>query len=141
MRRSIALYMALVFLSGVVVGVLGDRLVTNDTVRAKSRKDWTPEEWRRHYVEMMQTELSLTTEQLATLNQILDHSRDRYVALDEEVIHPQKHAIREEQTAAVEDMLTGEQLVKYRELKAERAERRRKQREEEEKKNRSSSSK
>ncbi len=118
--------MAAVFLSGVVVGVVGHELYSGDAVRAKSHKDWSPEEWRRHYVDVMQSRLSLSTQQLARLNEILDRSRDRFVALDEEVIRPQKHAIRHEQIESIEAMLTESQRLEYEKLRQERAEKRQK---------------
>jgi hypothetical protein len=49
-RKSIALYVGLVFVSGGVLGVFGDRLYTVTTVtKAKNAKP-SPEEFRRGYL-------------------------------------------------------------------------------------------
>ena len=52
-RKTIALYVGLVFVSGAVLGVFGDRLYTVTTVtKAKNAKP-SPEEFRRGYLGFM----------------------------------------------------------------------------------------
>ena len=122
MKRSnftIALYLFLVFASGIVVGAFGFRLYSGTPVAAKTTPRISPEEWRRQYFEEMQSRLKLTPEQMRQLNEISDQSRSRF-----HDAHEKNDAIlrqiREEQTAKVRAMLTDEQRPEYEKLRAER---------------------
>ncbi len=67
-RKSIALYVALVFVSGAVLGVFGDRLYTVTTVASKNTKaKLSPEEFRRGYLGFMQKRLTLSETQVTQL--------------------------------------------------------------------------
>ncbi len=126
MRRSsftIALYLALVFLSGLLVGAYGHRFIANnpDTTRARTSRP-SPEEWRKQYLAEMQTRLKLTPDQLQQLNVLMDQTRDRFHA------ERQKHdgvmkTIRDEQTDKVRAMLSDQQRPEYEKLRAEREQR------------------
>ncbi len=127
MKRSalvLASYLALVFVSGLVVGALGYRLYTADSVAARSQRP-SPEEYRRRYVETLTSRLKLTGEQVGKLNLILDETRDRFRTLDEDIIRPHKQEIRDHQVEAINTMLTEEQRAGYEKFRQERAERRR----------------
>ncbi len=126
MKRSTAAlagYLVLVFASGVVVGALSYRLYTTGAVAARSTR-WSPEEYRRHYVETLTARLKLSEEQVRKLNAILDETRDRYRAMEEEIVRPHKQQIREWQIEAINAMLTDEQRAEYAKFRQERAERR-----------------
>ena len=80
MRRSTlttGLYLALLFLSGVAVGIFGHRLYTINSVNA-SVNPRNPEEFRRRYVAEMRSRLKLTDDQVARLGPILDETRQRH---------------------------------------------------------------
>jgi hypothetical protein len=70
---STGLYILLVFLSGAVVGAFAHRLyVVNTVVSAK------PDEVRRKHLEELRNRLSLSDEQVAQYNAIMDATRARY---------------------------------------------------------------
>jgi hypothetical protein len=125
MRRSsftIALYLALVFLSGLMVGAYGYRFIANNPVTARAGRRPSEEEWRKQYLKEMQTRLQLTPDQLQKLNVLMDQTRARF---HEE---RQKHdgvmkTIRDEQTDKVRAMLTEAQRPEYEKLRAERDQR------------------
>jgi len=124
---SIALYLFLVFASGVAVGVFGYRLYSGTPVAAKiSDKSaparMSPEEWRRQYIGEMQSRVKLTPDQLQQLNTILDatHARFHEERGKHDLVIKQ---IRDEQVAKVRAMLTPEQLPEYEKLRAERDQR------------------
>lgn len=123
MRRStltIALYLLAVFASGTVVGAFGYRLVSVAPVSAKARS--TPEEWRKQYLNEMQTRVNLTPAQLQQLNSILDQTRSRFHEAREKHDGLMKQ-IKLEQTNRVRAILSDTQRSEYEKLHAEREER------------------
>ncbi len=127
--RTLALWLTLVFLSGVAVGGLGFHLIRTKSAEASAHRRLSPEEWRARYVQTMRSRLNLTDEQLERLNQILDETREKFHALEEEVIKPRKSEIIKAQREAIIAMLTEDQRAEYEKLRRERAERRKKARE------------
>ena len=80
MRRpglAAALYVVLVFLSGAVVGVFGDRLYTAKAVIANVSVP-KPADYRKQYVEDMTKHLQLTRDQVTQLGAILDDTRTKF---------------------------------------------------------------
>lgn len=142
-RSSLLLSLFLVFASGLLVGALGYHLYTAEaTAKAKTERHWDPAEWRRRYTETMCTRLDLTDEQAAQLNTILDETKARFDALEEEMAEasrPKKRAIRKQQVDAIKQVLTPEQLAEYEKLHREHTERHRKARLERERRKHSSS--
>ncbi len=83
MRRStltVALYLCLVFLSGILVGGFGIKLYNARTVSAKSNP-CSPDGMRRRYMDDMRTRLHLTDQQEAQLKAILESTGERFHAL------------------------------------------------------------
>lgn len=122
MKRSnltIALYLFLIFASGIVVGAFGFRLYSGTPVAAKTSTKVSPEEWRRQYFAEMQSRLQLTPDQLQHLNSIFDETRARAHQADETHDVALKQ-IREESTTKVRAMLTDAQRPEYEKLRAER---------------------
>lgn len=125
MRRfnfTIFLYLALIFLSGLAVGAYGYRFISVNPVATRANPRPSPEEWRKQYMNEMQTRVHLTPDQLQKLNTLMDETRARF---HEE---RQKHdkvmkTIRDEQTDKVRAMLTEEQRPEYEKLRAEREQR------------------
>ncbi len=115
-RISIVLYLALVFLSGVVVGAVGHRLYTMQTVSAAKARHPSPEEYRRRYLQEMQTRLKLTEEQVRKIDAVLDETRDRFRA--------EVRAMQEDQARRVRAILNPEQQEEYEKMRRERDERR-----------------
>ena len=142
-RSTLVLSLFLVFASGLLVGALGYNLYTAEAAaKAKTEKHWDPAEWRQRYTETMRNRLGLTDEQAGQLETILDETKARFEALEEEVTQasrPRKRAIRDQQVAAIKQILSPEQLAEYEKLRREHQERHRKARQEREKRKQSSS--
>lgn len=125
MKRSnltIALYLFLIFASGILVGAFGFRLYTGTPVNANTSRNVSPEEWRRQYLSEMQTRLKLTADQMAKLNAILDETRARFRQAHEAHDAALKQ-IKGRHAQAVLEMLTPEQRPEYEKLHAEREQR------------------
>jgi hypothetical protein len=141
---SIGVYMLAVFASGAVVGALGHRLYTAQSVIATPGTDRpggrpSPEEFRRRYVQELQTKLNLDADQLTRLNAVLDDTRDRFRAVrekykaDHDAINiksrPEMKAVHEHQVTQIRALLKDDaQRQAYDQFLAER-ERRRRERE------------
>jgi len=121
-KSMIATYVALVFVSGMVLGVFGQRLYTESVVSAKSTGRPTPEEWRKRYTAEMQSRLKLQPDQLTQLNAILDETRARTREVHERTI-PGLQTIRKEQQDKIRAMLQPAQQTEYDKILMEREER------------------
>jgi hypothetical protein len=135
-NRTLALYLSVVFISGLLVGGLGYRLYTTEaTAKAvvTENKRPTPEEWRNQYVSEMTKRLELSGEQLAQLNEILDDVKVQHDALERETHQakkPKKRIIYERQVARTFAILTADQKVEYQKYRDELSARRHKRHEE-----------
>jgi Spy/CpxP family protein refolding chaperone len=128
MRRSTlttGLYLALLFLSGVAVGIFGHRLYTLNSVNASNPR--SPEEFRRRYVAEMRKRLNLTDEQVARLGPILDETRQQHHELVDKH-RPEFKAIQDEQVKKIRGILTDAQQAEYTTMLAEREKRRQRDR-------------
>jgi len=121
-RLSVVIYLALVFLSGVVVGVLGYRFYAVQSVTARSRPP-SPEDMRRQYVEDLRTRLKLRPEQLGQLQAILEATGKRFREVREKW-GPELKAIQEGQTESIRAMLDETQRAEYEKMRQERDRRR-----------------
>lgn len=123
-RKSIAFYVGLVFLSGGVLGVFGDRLYTVTTVvsKGKNAPKPSPEEFRRGYLGFMQKRLSLTDPQVTRLGLILDETRARMNEVHERTI-PAQQEIQKSQSEKIRALLTPAQQAEYDVVIKERRER------------------
>lgn len=118
-RLSIILYVGLIFASGVLVGVFGQRLYTvNTTVKAKGQQP-KPDEWRKRYMGEMQSRLKLRSEQMSKLNSILDETRARFHEVRERS-KPELDAIRAQQIEKIRAMLDDSQKPEYDKMREER---------------------
>jgi len=120
MRRTTltGLYLALLFLGGVVVGAFGHRLYTLNSVNA-SVNPRNPEEFRRRYVAEMRTRLKLTDDQVARLGPVLDETRQRHRELMDKH-RPEFKAIQDEQVRSIREILTDSQQAEYTRMLADR---------------------
>jgi uncharacterized protein YeaO (DUF488 family) len=128
MRQSngkIALYLGLVFASGLVVGGFGHRLYTVKSVSATSEaKKKTPDDYRREYMAEMKQRLTLNDKQSKDLEVILDATRAKYKAFRERT-KPEMDAIQSAQTEAINALLDETQRKEYALMRAEREAKRR----------------
>ena len=120
MRRSglaAALYVLLVFSSGVLVGMFGYRVYLANSVSASGRA--SPEEYRRRYVTDMQSRLRLDSGQVTRLQVILDSIRDEYRGFREK--HKlELQAIQDSQVRQINAILTNQQRAEYDKMREER---------------------
>ena len=121
-RKSIALYVGLVFASGAVLGVFGDRLYTVSTVTKAKNAKLSPEEFRRGYLGFMQKRLTLTDPQVTKLGLILDETRARMNEVHDRTI-PEQQEIQKSQSAKIRALLSPEQQAEYDVVIKERRER------------------
>jgi hypothetical protein len=118
-RKSIALYVGLVFVCGGVLGVFGDRLYTVTTVTKAKNARPTPEEFRRSYLAVMQKRLGLNEQQVTSLGLILDDTRARMNEVNQRTI-PEQKEIQKTQTEKIRALLTLAQQAEYEVLLKER---------------------
>jgi hypothetical protein len=118
----VTVYLLLVFLSGVLVGSVSQRLYLAKTVDA-SIQQRTPEEWRRKYVNDLKVQVNLNEEQVARLEQILDETKQRMRAIREQE-RPMIHSIQSEQVAKIRSILRPEQVAAYEQFRLEREKKR-----------------
>lgn len=108
---SIALYVLLIFSSGVAAGVLGQRLVASRVVSADAAPR-TPDQWRAKYVAEIRERLSLDAAQETKLNKILDITRARYNEVRERN-RPEMKRIHDEQIESIREVLNDKQKGEY----------------------------
>ncbi len=121
-RLSVLIYLTLVFLSGVLVGVLGHRLYTVQSVRARPGPR-SPEEMRRQYVEDLRTRLKLSDDQINRLTEVLDATGKRFHEVSEKW-RPELRAIQDEQTEKIRAILDPAQRNEFEKMRQEREQRR-----------------
>lgn len=119
-----ALYLALTFLGGSAVGIFGYRLYTGADVSADVRTNRAAE-YRRAYLQEMDSRLKLDSEQKQRLTQILDQTESQFRQLNERH-RPEYRAIHDAQVEQISSILTAGQRTEYAKLRVEREERRKK---------------
>ena len=116
---TIALYLLLVFGSGIAVGAFGYRVYSGQPVLANAPKKITPEEWRREYVKEMQTRCNLTSEQSQSVDGVLDDMRARFQ--EEHKKHDADlKSLKDLQHERITAILTPEQRPAYEKMRADR---------------------
>ncbi len=115
---SAAIYIALVFLSGIVVGTIGLGMYNSRAEGGKSNP-CTADAVRRRYIDDMKTRLDLRPDQLQRLNSILDDTHKRYRGLREKY-KPEVKAIQEEQLQSIRSILDDKQRGAFEKLRQER---------------------
>ena len=119
----IALYAALIFGSGALLGGFSHRLYTATTVAANATVPKGPANFKARYIEESQRRLNLNEGQLSKLVVILDETRSRMNEVNARM-EPEMDRIREEQIDKIAAMLTPTQLVEFEKLRKEREDRR-----------------
>ena len=127
-RAAIALYMALVLVSGAALGVFGQRYYESITTETKQKGNKggnrrpTPEEFQRGAISYMHKRLNLNDEQVTKLGVIMDGAR---AAMDDVMRRtmPEQAAIGAEQTEKIRALLTTDQRAEYEKMLKEREER------------------
>jgi|SRR5579871_3315592 len=126
-RSALVLYVGLIFASGAVLGVFGNRLYNASTVSAKATKTpLSPDEFRRMVVAEYQRRLQLTADQLQKLNLILDETQAQVKEIHAKS-DPALKAVHDHQIESMNKMLKPEQQSEYTNMRKERQEQRQKQ--------------
>ena len=118
-RLTIALYVGLIFASGVVLGVFGHSLYAVTTVASKGTP--TPEELRKRRLAEMQTRMKLSDEQVSKINSIYDETRAKFHEVRERY-RPEMDALESAQRDKVRSVLSADQRVEYEKMLKEREE-------------------
>ena len=124
-RPAILAYIALVFVSGAVLGVFGDRFYSayavSTTVRGgpKSGPKLSPEEFRKHRVQLFQSRLKLTESQVMQVGLIYDETRALYEEARKRS-QPELEAINKNQQDKILAILDADQRVEYEKIVKER---------------------
>ncbi len=118
-RISIALYLVLVFASGILVGIASNRLYAVKTASASSSPQ-NMSEFRKRYLDGMRTKVGVSEAQIVAITKTLDETKQKYDALaaQEQPLHDK---IQQEHIDEVKALLTPEQNVRYDAWRAERA--------------------
>jgi hypothetical protein len=125
-KFTAALYLALVFVSGALVGGFAYRLYSVNTVTATVSKRTDPVEWRKRYMDEMRTQVKTDADQEAQINQILDETGAAFAQIRER----EKQEYQTEQNAQIAKIFTllrPDQKPLYAKLRAEREARRKNQ--------------
>ena len=126
-RSAIALYLAVVFASGGVLGFYANRLYAVSGYQVQPRpatKDkQSPQEFRKGLVSYYKTHLQLTEDQTQKLELILDDANAQYqeqFRKEREAIRPELNRIHMEQVERIKAILTPSQQEEYAKLLKER---------------------
>jgi Spy/CpxP family protein refolding chaperone len=126
-RLTIALYVGLIFASGVVLGVFGHSLYAVTTVISKGGGgNPKAEEVRKKTLAEMQSRMKLSDDQVAKINSILDETRARFHEVRERY-RPQMDEIQKNQRDKVRTILSPEQRAEYEKMLKEREEHQKKE--------------
>ncbi|MEO8025338.1 MAG: hypothetical protein ABI823_02635 [Bryobacteraceae bacterium] len=120
-KLSVAVNVTLLFLSGVAVGAFGYRLYTVAPVSANKTGKSSSDEYRKKYLNEMQTRLKLDSEQAKKLDNILDETRARFHIVRERN-KPEFDTIRSQQVEKVRGILNEQQRAEYERMRKEREE-------------------
>ena len=113
-RWTVALYMALVFACGAVVGAFAHRLYTVVGVSANVAPR-NPEEFRKKFTADLKARLNLSDDQAAQLGVIMDETRMRF-RVTRDSIEPEMQKIREDQRQRISELLSPSQLVEWQKI-------------------------
>jgi DNA anti-recombination protein RmuC len=112
-RLSAALYLILVFASGVLVGVASHRLYVTTTARASA----TPaprsmDEFKRRYLAQMQERVGISDQQKTAVSSILDDTKRKFDALHA-TEKPAVDRIQQEQLQQIRALLDDRQRAAF----------------------------
>jgi len=119
-RFSIALYLVLVFASGILVGIVSHRLYATSTARASTAAPANMSEFRKRYLEGMRTRVGANEEQISKITATLDDTKHKFdeLAAQEQPLHDK---IQNEHVEQIRAILNADQRERYDEWRAERA--------------------
>jgi hypothetical protein len=121
-RFSAAIYLVLVFASGILVGAVSHRLYETSTVTANSTVPVprTMEEVRKRYLADMRAKVGINDSQLSAVNAILDDTKRKFDELHRQE-KPLRDKIQQEQVESIRALMNEDQRNAYEKWRAERA--------------------
>lgn len=120
-RVSAAVYLVLVFASGILVGVVSHRLyVTSSVIATGPPPPRTLDEVRKKYLTDMRAKVGVDEQQVASVNQILDDTKRKFDELHAQE-KPTHDKVTQEQVDAISALLTPPQKIAYDKWREERA--------------------
>lgn len=121
-RFSAAVYIILVFASGLLAGAVSYRLYVTTSVNANNTPSPPPsmDEVRKKYLADMRAKVGVNDAQITAVNSILDDTKRKFDDLHRQE-KPLRDKIQQEQTESIHAVLTGEQRGSYEKWRAERA--------------------
>jgi hypothetical protein len=130
-RTSAFFSLLLVFVSGSLVGIVGDRLYNTTGVvsPARPRPNPNPEERRKAIIEEMRKEVNLDARQVGQLQQIYDRTREQFMTANQKW-NAESRALWDNQRDEIRNILRTDQLPLFEKLTEKHdAERKKKQQE------------
>jgi hypothetical protein len=118
-RFSVAIYLTLVFLSGVLLGGLAHRFYLYTVHAGEVDRSARSADYRNSYIQEMRSRLKLSGEQVKRLGEIMDATRIRYREVHDK-IGPELKAIHEQQIDQIDAALDPSQRAEYAKIRAER---------------------
>jgi hypothetical protein len=117
-RITIALYLFLVFASGITVGLVSYRLYAANTASANNSPR-SMSEFRKRYLDGMRTKVGVSEAQIVAITGTLDETKRKYDALaaEEQPLHDK---IQQDHINEVKALLNDQQKVAYDNWRAER---------------------
>ena len=117
-RISIALYLCLVFASGILVGIVSFRLYSTNTASANNSPR-SMSEFRKRYLDGMRTKVGASEAQITEITRTLDETKQKFDALaaQEQPLHDK---IQQDHVDAIKAILTDQQRIAYDTWRAER---------------------
>jgi hypothetical protein len=116
-RISIAIYLVLVFASGIMVGLVSYRLYATKTASANNSPGMS--EFRNRYLDGMRTKVGVSEAQIVQITRELDATKQKFDALaaEEQPLHDK---IQQDHIDNIKALLTDRQKVAYDSWRAER---------------------
>jgi len=117
-RISIALYLFLVFASGIMVGIVSYRLYAANTASANNSPG-SMSEFRKRYLDGMRTKVGASEAQIVAITRTLDDTKRKFDALaaEEQPLHDK---IQQDHIDEIKALLNDQQKVAYDNSRAER---------------------
>jgi len=117
-RLSIALYLFLVFASGILVGIVSFRLYSTNTASANNSPQ-SMSEYRKRYLDGMRTKVGVSEAQIVAITRELDETKRKFDALaaQEQPLHDK---IQQDHIDEIKALLNDQQKIAYDNWRAER---------------------
>jgi hypothetical protein len=117
-RISIAIYLVLVFASGIMVGLVSYRLYATNTASANNSPR-SMSEFRKRYLDGMRTKVGVSEAQIVEITRTLDETKQKFDALaaEEQPLHDK---IQQDHIDKIKALLNDKQNIAYDNWRAER---------------------